>query len=76
MTTGLLKSFNKRNAPTVDILVNEDDIVVFPSKTKHATIPNTTNNPRISISGDIMIMLKDSFGHERLMPHYNLWQIF
>ena len=76
LTTGLLKSFNKRNAPTVDILVNEDDIVVFPSKTKHATIPNTTNNPRISISGDIMIMLKDSFGHERLMPHYNLWQIF
>ena len=76
LTTGLLKGFNKRNAPTVDILVNEDDIVVFPSKTKHATIPNTTNNPRISVSGDVIVMLKDSFGHERLMPHYNHWQTF
>jgi len=73
---GLLKNFNKRNAPTVDIHINEDDIVIFPSKTKHATIPNPTNDPRISISGDVTIMLKDSFGHERLMPHYNNWQSF
>ena len=73
---GLLKNFSKRNAPTVDIHTKEDDIVIIPSKTKHATLPNTSNNPRISISGDISIMLKDSFGHERLMPHYNNWQSF
>lgn len=73
---GLLKEVNVRNAPSIDLHVEEDDIVIFPSKTKHATTPNKTKNPRISISGDITIMLKDSFGHERLMPHYNNWQSF
>ena len=73
---GLLKEVNKRNTPNIDLHIEEDDIVIFPSKIKHSTIPNKTENPRISISGDISIMLKDSFGHERLMPHYNNWQQF
>ena len=73
---GLLKGVNPRNTPNIDLHVKEDDIVIFPSKTKHATIPNLTDNSRISISGDITIMLKDSFGHERLMPHFNNWQQF
>ena len=67
---------NKRNTPNIDLHVSEDDIIIFPSKIKHSTIPNKTENPRISISGDIVIMLKNSFGHERLMPHYQNWQIF
>ena len=71
---GLLKEINKRNTPNVDLHIEEDDIVIFPSKTKHSTIPNKNENPRISISGDISMLLKDSFGHERLMPHYNNWQ--
>ena len=73
---GLLKEVNKRNTPNIDLHIEEDDIVIFPSKIKHSTIPNKTENPRISISGDISIMLKDSFGHERLMPHYNNWEQF
>ena len=73
---GLLKEVNKRNTPNIDLHIEEDDIVIFPSKIKHSTITNKTENPRISISGDISIMLKDSFGHERLMPHYNNWQQF
>ena len=73
---GLLKNVNKRNTPNIDLHVSEDDIIIFPSKIKHSTIPNKTENPRISISGDIVIMLKNSFGHERLMPHYQNWQIF
>ena len=73
---GLLKEISKRNTPNVELHVEEDDIVIFPSKIKHSTIPNKTENPRISISGDISLMLKDSFGHERLMPHYNNWQQF
>ena len=35
-----------------------------------------SENPRISISGDVTIMLKNSYGHERLMPHFNNWQQF
>ena len=73
---GLLKEVNKRNTPNIDLHIEEGDIVIFPSKIKHSTVPNTTSNPRISISGDVIIMLKDSFGHERLMPHFNSWQQF
>ena len=74
LNLGLLKSISGRNTPTVDLNVEEDDIVIFPSKTKHATIPNLNENPRISISGDVTIMLTNSYGHERLMPHFNNWQ--
>ena len=73
---GLLKLVNKRNTPNIDLIVEEDDIIIFPSKTKHATNINLTENPRISISGDVTIMLKNSYGHERLMPHFNNWQQF
>ena len=73
---GLLKKLNKRNAPNIDLEVEENDIVIFPSKTKHATISNITEDPRISISGDVIIMLKNSYGHERLMPHFDNWQEF
>ena len=73
---GLLKNVNKRNTPNIDLNIEEDDIVIFPSKTKHATTPNLNENPRISISGDVTIMLTNSYGHERLMPHFNNWQQF
>jgi len=73
---GLLKNNTMRNTPNVDIEVKEDDIVVFPSKNRHCTIPNDTNKPRISISGDVSIMLSESFGHEKLMPHFSQWQSF
>ena len=73
---GLLKNIDQRNTPNVDLYVEEDDIIIFPSKTKHATTPNITENSRISISGDITIILKGSFGHERLMPHFDKWQQF
>ena len=71
-----MKNVKKRNTPNIDLHIEESDIVIFPSKTKHATIPNLTKNPRISISGDVTIMLTNSYGHERLMPHFNNWQQF
>ena len=73
---GLLKEVTKRNTPNIDLNVEEDNIIIFPSKTKHSTTPNITQNTRISISGDVTIMLKDSSGHERLMPHFKNWQQF
>ena len=73
---GLLKKIDMRNTPNADVHIKEDDIIIFPSKARHGTIPNQTKKPRISISGDITLMLKDSFGHEKLMPHYNKWQPF
>ena len=73
---GLLKKVSLRNTSNADVNIQEDDIIIFPSKTRHSTIPNQTEKPRISISGDVIIMLKDSFGYEKLMPHYNNWQPF
>jgi ectoine hydroxylase-related dioxygenase (phytanoyl-CoA dioxygenase family) len=54
----------------------EDDIVVFPSKTLHATAPNQSERPRISISADVTTMLRDSRGHETMMPHFSHWRSF
>ena len=53
--------------------LNQDTIIIFPSKTPHATASNQSGLPRISISGDITIMLKDSKGFEHLMPSFKNW---
>lgn len=55
---------------------DEDEIIIFPSKTLHSTAPNMTTEPRISISADIVITLKDSGGHETLMPPVQRWKRF
>ncbi len=54
----------------------EGDIVIFPSKTVHGTLPNESQQPRISISADITTMLRDSRGHETMMPHFSQWRSF
>ena len=46
------------------------------AKTPHATVPNQSGKPRISISGDISLMLKDSNGFEHLMPNFSNWTKF
>ncbi len=56
--------------------LDQDSIIIFPSKTPHATTPNNSNLPRISISGDVTIMLKDSDGFEHLMPNFKNWTKF
>ena len=57
-------------------MLEENEIIIFPSKIKHSTNLNITEKPRISISGDVTVMLKDSYKHERLMPHFENWQAF
>ena len=56
--------------------LKEDSIIIFPSKTPHATTPNNSGSLRISISGDITLMLKDSSGFEHLMPNFTNWTKF
>ena len=36
-------------------------------------MPNKSGKSRISISGDITIMLKNSDGFEHLMPNFKYW---
>ena len=70
---------NKPNAYNSDrsmFDLEQDSIIIFPSKTPHATLPNKSGNLRISISGDITIMLKNSSGFEHLMPSFANWTKF
>ena len=70
---GVLKEINLYNARSLDIKVEEDDIVVFPSKALHGTQSNKSNMGRISISGDIVCVAKDSKLLENMMPPVNNW---
>ena len=64
------------NAPEVTIEAKENDIIIFPSKTRHTTKSNQTNKIRISISADIVITLKNSKSYERLMPDFSILKRF
>ncbi len=61
-------------APRVSVAVKEDDIILFPSKTLHSTERNKSNKERISISGDITFLSKDSNLLEHLVPNYSNWK--
>ena len=73
---GLLIDINNLNQTVFEIDAMEDEIVIFPSKTAHSTMINLSNEDRISISGDISIMLKNSNQFEHLLPNPNFWQKF
>tara|TARA_B110000008_G_scaffold262579_1_gene285069 strand:+ start:129 stop:821 length:693 start_codon:yes stop_codon:yes gene_type:complete len=70
---GVLKQTNLFNASSLDIKIEEDDILVFPSKTLHGTQPNKLNKGRISISGDVICVAKNSELLETMMPPINNW---
>ena len=62
------------NSEIVNLPVAEDYVVIFPSKTYHATEPNDTDGPRVSISVDVVVALKDSAGVEFVMPPVRHWR--
>jgi hypothetical protein len=71
---GLITESTVLNSEMVDLPVEEDDIVIFPSKTFHGTEPNDTNGTRVSIAIDVLVTLKDSGGVEYLMPPAEKWR--
>ena len=73
---GLLKAPGDRTINRKYVETVEDEILIFPSKTLHSTAPNMTDRPRISISADVVLALKDSRGHETLMPAIEHWRAF
>ena len=72
----LIKKANVYNSDKSMFDPNQGSIIIFPSKTPHATLPNKSSLPRISISGDVSIMLKNSNGFEHLMPNFRNWTKF
>lgn len=73
---GILKTPGDRTMNRKYVETAEDEILIFPSKTLHSTAPNMTDKPRISISADVVLALKDSRGHETLMPAIEHWRPF
>ena len=73
------KIFKKRttmNTSKINIETQEDDIIIFPSKTLHGTEKNINNNERISISADISVLAKESKNLEHLTPPFSEWKKF
>ncbi len=64
---------NAANSSTTLVDVADGDLIVFPSKTVHATEPHASETSRISISADIVVTLKDAGNHEFGLPSLSHW---
>lgn len=63
-------------SPGASVNVESDDILVFPSKTRHGTEKSNSQETRISIAADIVAVLKDSSSREYFFPPLNMWRKF
>ena len=64
---------NQFNVTQAIVNIEEDDILIFPSKTIHSTQPSKSNKERISISADIICVAKNSKLLEMGLPPLNEW---
>ena len=69
----IIKKRNVANSGAIVFDAKEDDIVIFPSKALHGTQVNKSNKQRISISGDVVCVAKDSELLENMMPPLEKW---
>ncbi|MHC4708230.1 MAG: putative 2OG-Fe(II) oxygenase [Planctomycetota bacterium] len=74
LKSGVLTKDSPLNCKSVLIDPIEGDIIVFPSKTRHGTQDNQTQDLRISISSDIVVTLREAQNVEFLMPNVDQWQ--
>jgi|TARA_B110000971_G_C19841015_1_gene422536 uncharacterized protein (TIGR02466 family) len=72
----IIKKRDFLSSPIVQISANEDEIIIFPSKSSHSTEPGGSNEERISISADISFLAKNSEGLEHLTPPIKNWKKF
>jgi uncharacterized protein (TIGR02466 family) len=64
---------NVFNAKAALLDPQESEIFIFPSKTRHETQSNKTQNIRISIAADIVVTLREQTNVEFLMPNIDKW---
>ena len=70
----LIQQITLATATKISLDIQEDDIVIFPSKTPHSTDQIKTNTERISISGDIVFLAKNTNSIEHLTPNFKNWK--
>lgn len=74
LNTGVIRKFQLENTFIVNLEPSEGDVFIFPSKTRHETESSGTEEPRISISADIICTIKDSAGLEFMLPDVDHWK--
>ncbi len=65
--------FDNVNYSNITVPAETGNIVIFPSKLFHETEINTTDQSRISISGDVLITMKPGIKSEHCFPSPNTW---
>ena len=72
----IIKKRDLLSSPIIQIPADEDEIIIFPSKSRHSTQAGIKNNERISISADISFLAKNSVDLEHLTPPLENWKKF
>ena len=70
----IIKEITFNTATQISLDVKENDIVIFPSKTPHSTEQTRENIERISISGDVIFLAKNTNLIEHLTPNFKNWK--
>jgi len=75
LAQGVVKQPALFNTKMITLQPKEDDVWIFPSMVEHATEPNLSNEPRISIAVDIVTTVKDSDVLEFMLPDLDRWTL-
>lgn len=73
-TEEYISEWNNFNFASYAVPVSTGDFVSFPSELLHYTEINQKEEPRISISGDILLTMKKGVSTEHCIPHPNMWR--
>ena len=74
-TPEYIKEWNQFNFASYKFPVKTGDFVIFPSELLHYTETNTKEDPRISISADILLTMKKGVSTEHCLPHPDNWRV-
>jgi uncharacterized protein (TIGR02466 family) len=72
-TDHYIREWNNFNFASFTIPVATGDFVIFPSCLLHYTEINKKDEPRISISADILLTMKKGISTEHCIPHPSQW---
>jgi len=74
-TEQYISNWNEFNFASYNIPVQSGDFVIFPSELLHYTETNERDIPRISISADILLTMKNGVSTEHCLPHPKSWAV-
>lgn len=73
-TDQYFKEWNQFNFASYKLKAETGNFVIFPSTLMHKTENNITNIPRISISSDILLTMREGVSAEHCIPHPSGWR--